>query len=158
MIIYKATNLINGKVYIGQSVRSFRHRKNEHAYSAKNSSDSYFHRAIRKYRINSFKWEVLCCCFTLEGLNEMEVYFITLYDSFENGYNQELGGLNSLHSEETREKIRQANLGKEVSKETKQKLREAGKFRIFTKKHRENLSKAQLKRWAKFRENNKDRD
>lgn len=53
MIIYKATNKINGKVYIGQSHKSLEERMRRH----KNDSirqDSYFYRAIRKYGWENF--------------------------------------------------------------------------------------------------------
>ena len=73
MIIYKATNKINGKVYIGQSHKSLEERMRRH----KNDStrqDSYFYRAIRKYGWENFSWEVIDIAETDEELDQKEVY------------------------------------------------------------------------------------
>lgn len=48
MLIYKATNKINGKIYIGQTHKSLEERKMCHKHDSKNI-DTYFYRAIRKY-------------------------------------------------------------------------------------------------------------
>ena len=59
--IYKATNTINGKVYIGFDSKWPR-RAQDHKSSSFNEKHkdhhSYFHRAIRKYGWNNFIWEV----------------------------------------------------------------------------------------------------
>ena len=55
MIIYKTTNNINKKVYIGQTVKSLDKRKKTHLYKSTNASDNYLYRAIRKYGENNFK-------------------------------------------------------------------------------------------------------
>jgi len=126
VVIYKATNLINGKTYIGQTIYSLKKRKREHGYQSKRGCDLYFHRAIYKYGIENFKWEEMCCCFDIKGLNEMEVYFVTLCDSFKNGYNMTYGGNNSLHSEETKQKMSRnsarAFLNKHHTEETKRRI------------------------------------
>lgn len=127
MIIYKATNQINGKVYIGQTVNNLKQRKDRHIYDSNSSCGYHLHQAIRRHGADNFRWEVLCCCFTVEGLNEMEVYFIALYDSFKSGYNMTTGGLNCRMSNETKAKIGKAGLGRKHSKATKQKM---SKWRI----------------------------
>lgn len=92
--IYKITNLINNKCYIGQSVhietRLRWHRTN---YKNKNepSYDSHFYRSIRKYGLENFKFEIIEEC-DYEKLNEREMYWIAYYDSYSNGYNETLGG------------------------------------------------------------------
>lgn len=127
MIIYMATNRANGKIYIGQTVKTLQQRQIQHIYDAKNGSPLYFARALRKYGFNNFRWEVLCCCFDIDGLNEMEVYFIALFNSRDKivGYNSTKGG-NGIsgfsHTNKTKEKIRQAHLGKKYTKEHKQKI------------------------------------
>lgn len=94
--IYKITNKINGKCYIGQSIdindRWIRHRSrpfqvNDSAYN------TYLYRAIRKYGLNNFIFEILEEC-PREDLNEREIYYIDFYNSYytNNGYNMTFGG------------------------------------------------------------------
>lgn len=98
MIIYKATNLVNGKIYIGQTVRQFEVRKNRHINDAfKCNSTTAFHRALRKYGNANFNWEVIDISETEEELNQKEVYWISFYNSYalvenSNGYNMTIGG------------------------------------------------------------------
>lgn len=95
MIIYKITNIINHKCYVGQTVKCIRWRLKEHIRQSKyNKTNSYFHRAIRKYGWDSFKWKILCECDTKKELDEMEFHFIKQYHSYvsEYGYNLTWGG------------------------------------------------------------------
>ena len=57
MIIYKATNKINGKVYIGQTINSLEHRKSGHEREARYQKETsvYFHNALLKYGFYNFK-------------------------------------------------------------------------------------------------------
>lgn len=61
-IIYMATNLVNGKSYVGRTVKGLEHRRKNHIWAALSGKGKYFHRAIRKYGKDSFGWEVLCEC------------------------------------------------------------------------------------------------
>lgn len=97
MIVYKATNKINGKVYIGITTHSLEHRKKIHIRDSKRI-DTYFYRAIRKYGKDNFTWEVIDRAESKEELSELEKYYIKLYDSFDNkekGYNTTSGGYDS---------------------------------------------------------------
>lgn len=88
--IYKITNLINGKCYIGQTTNSKR-RFSEHrakGYGSENNKVLYY--AFDKYGLNNFSFEVIEE--QIENYNEREKYWIRYYDSFENGYNQTEGG------------------------------------------------------------------
>lgn len=104
--IYKITNQINRKVYIGQS-KYIEKRWNKHKSTAFNSNDHnyncHLYRAIRKYGIENFSFEILEECLVSE-LNDKERYYIKLYDSFFNGYNLTFGGDGS-GSEINKEKI-----------------------------------------------------
>ena len=86
--IYKITNKINGKVYIGQSKNPIR-RFQEHI---KSHTDSAIHQAIIKYGEENFDFQII------EGpivnYNEREQYWINYYDSYNKGYNKTLGGEN----------------------------------------------------------------
>lgn len=90
--IYKITNKINNKSYIGQSVNI-----NNRWYVHKATKDDYpIHRAIQKYGKNNFSWEILEEC-TESQLSEREIYYIAKYNTFmyaknSNGYNLTPGG------------------------------------------------------------------
>lgn len=88
--IYKIQNLINGKIYIGQSVH-IKTRFNQHKNEAKNGNTRPLYNAIRKYGVENFSFEVIEEC-SKEKLNEREIYWIKKYDSFHNGYNLTPGG------------------------------------------------------------------
>ena len=92
-IIYRATNVINGKCYIGQTVHSLAKRISGHLNISNCGAETAFHKAIRKYDIDSFKWEVLCECLSREELNAQEIFFIKKYNAYGNGgYNMSYGG------------------------------------------------------------------
>jgi len=92
MIIYKVTNLINNKVYIGQTTRSLNERKRQHLYSSKNEVGFKIHKVIAKYGKNNFKWEKIDIAVNKDELNKKEIYWIEYYDSYKNGYNSTFGG------------------------------------------------------------------
>lgn len=98
MIIYKVTNLVNQKVYIGQSINSLDHRKNQHYKESKYhlNDTTYFHNALRKYPKDSFTWEIIEELFSVDELNFREIYWINYYQSTdkEKGYNLKYGGNN----------------------------------------------------------------
>ena len=84
MIIYKATNIINNKVYIGQTIHSLSHRKSQHINSYGRGSHYKFPKAIKKYGKKNFKWEIIYTAKNLDDLNEKEIYFINLYNGIYN--------------------------------------------------------------------------
>lgn len=93
--IYKITNLINGKCYIGQSLNISR-RIYDHFYRSQdensNAYNALLHQAIRKYGKENFEWEVIKKCNAGE-LDKLEKKYIQEYNSITpNGYNIMLGG------------------------------------------------------------------
>lgn len=91
--IYKITNQVNGKVYIGQTRQSVESRWNQHKSKARKHVDgnNHFHNAINKYGENAFKVEILEAC-NFDKLDSREIFYIAKYNSFEEGYNTTLGG------------------------------------------------------------------
>jgi hypothetical protein len=92
MVIYKATNLINGKCYIGQTIQTLKSRKSGHISDAYNSSKPYkmvISKAIKKYGENNFKWEIICDAETQGDLNKLEAFHILENNSLTpHGYNK----------------------------------------------------------------------
>lgn len=138
MGIYKITNTVNGKVYIGQSVR-LSERLNKHCNALKNNyhPNQHLQNAYNKYG-DVFQIEIIVYCDSEEELDDLERYYISYYDSMnpQRGYNKEDGGsLNKHLSEETRKKMSKnhpdmngANnpmYGKMHSAETRKKISEA---------------------------------
>ncbi len=143
-IIYCHTNRINGKRYIGQTMQNIKKRWYDQLYGASNinsnTHDYYFSRAIRKYGKDNWDHEILEENLeTLNAANEAEQWWIGHFCSNDNrfGYNQISGGgsygklpndikikisksLTGIkRSSETKEKDRQANLGKRKFKNKK---------------------------------------
>lgn len=89
--IYKATNQINGKSYIGQTV-DFKTRIWQHQRCYE-KEDCKFHDAIKEFGFENFKWETLKICHTKKEAEESEKYFIEFYNSYRDGYNENKGGV-----------------------------------------------------------------
>lgn len=89
MYVYKITNKIDGKVYIGQSIRPIEERFKRHLNdSLNNVLDTHLARAIRKYGKDSFYIELIDVANTQDELNKKEQFYIKEYDSVINGYNE----------------------------------------------------------------------
>jgi group I intron endonuclease len=90
--IYKSTNKVNGKSYIGFD-SSWPNRKKRHKVNASSGKEGKFYEAIRKYGWKSFEWEILYQSEDKEHtLNIMEPQYIKEYDTFNCGYNMTEGG------------------------------------------------------------------
>lgn len=95
--IYKITNLVNQKVYIGLTERDIQTRWSEHKQKASQGSMTYFHAAIRKYGFNNFCIEKIDEVDN-NNLKEKEKYWINYYRSnnCKFGYNSTSGGERSI--------------------------------------------------------------
>ena len=90
--IYKAQNLISGKVYIGITSKSIEERKKDHLQKSGKGNGSYFQEDIASYGAEAFIWEQIDTAIDINELAEKERQYILKYNSFENGYNQDSGG------------------------------------------------------------------
>lgn len=91
--IYKITNTINGKSYIGQTIQNVKERFYQHCATkySKAVSNMAIHRAIKKYGKSNFTVEVIEEIDSA-NLNDRERYWIKYYNSYNNGYNSTKGG------------------------------------------------------------------
>jgi len=92
--IYKITNNINGKIYVGQSICIEKRWRNHKNYFGSGNEDYPLYRAFSKYGIDNFSFEVIEECSRSE-LNKREIYWINYYNSVNNGYNQSYGTINA---------------------------------------------------------------
>ena len=138
--IYKITNLINGKTYIGQ------HKYKKNPYDSYMGSGKLVKRAQEKYGIENFKKDILVSGITSKSfIDLLEKEYIKFYRSIGKAeYNIADGGdggaiHKSKHSEEAKRKISEAKKGKTLSEEHKQKLALAqkGKKNALGKKYSE---------------------
>lgn len=81
-IIYKITNSINGKIYIGQTKNGLENRWHQHIYDAShNRTNMPIHFAMMKYGIENFTIECIDTAETKEELNQKEISYIKKYHS-----------------------------------------------------------------------------
>ena len=128
MIIYKVTNLVNNKIYIGQTINTLEYRKDQHFREAKSKRKNtvYFHNALNKHGFENFLFEEIDTANSQEELDEKERYWIKFYDSTnkEKGYNLDSGGHKGcVKSEETKNKIGLTTKQKWENPETAEKMR-----------------------------------
>lgn len=130
MIVYKTTNLINGKVYIGKD------RKNNPSYLG---SGILLQKAIRKYGSDNFKKETLFVSNNEDEINKIEIIEIKKHKNRNTCYNIAEGGNGGHTTKHYTEaqynkwklNLAKAQKGKTVSVETKKKLSEANKGKFF---------------------------
>ena len=91
--IYKITNIINKKLYIGKTNRTIKERFNEHCrdYLNRDLEKRPLYAAMKKYGVENFIIEEIEKC-SIDEVEEREKYWIEYYGSFKNGYNAILGG------------------------------------------------------------------
>ena len=142
MIIYKATNTITGKCYIGRTIHTLKKRRTEHLSEAKRGTHRPFYNAIRKYGKTPFVWEVLAECNSYDDMVSAETRLMKEHNSLvPNGYNlvefqtpmSNLSRRNmstnngrywlgKTRPKETRDKISKSHVGKSLSDEHKCKI------------------------------------
>jgi group I intron endonuclease len=156
-IIYKITNLLNGKCYVGQTWQPMIKRFAQHKY--KNSSVK-LHRAIVKYGFNNFTIKCLTVVSTQELADYYETYFISYYlaNKPKIGYNIGNGGKGiGKHNRQTKIKISEALKGRIVGPCTNERRNNISKGKMghaVSAKTRDKLSKIFTgkiisKEWAK---------
>lgn len=109
--IYKITNTINGKIYIGQSTNI--DIRKQHYFNRHKIHNEHLQNSFKKYGKDKFTFEVVKCC-KEKYLDRFEKLYIRVYDTMnpEKGYNKESGGHSNKHlSDETRKKMSECQKG-----------------------------------------------
>lgn len=107
--IYKITNKINNKIYIGKTIlKDPKYRFNVHVYLSKNKPKMLICRAIAKYGKQNFTFEIIHYASQNENLNFLEESYIKAFNSLTpNGYNiQEISNGVIYHSDKTKAKMK----------------------------------------------------
>jgi group I intron endonuclease len=152
--IYRITNVLSNKVYIGQTINEKR-RWQAHKSYAKNPerTGQYIHRAMKKYGTENFVYEVIATCRTQEEADESEMLLIKRYDSRNPtmGYNLAPGGDAAWNAGLPSEL--QPMYGKKQSEHFKQRMSEVhgGKIAPHTEQWKIDMSKKMTGReitWA----------
>ena len=127
--LYTITDTLNSKVYVGQTVRPQKRWSQHKTYAKRNKPVQYIHRAMAKYGVDNFVFEIIVTCKSVDDANELETALIKQYDSRnkERGYNIAPGGetpwnlglpkeLNPLtgipRTDEVKKKISENSVGK----------------------------------------------
>lgn len=125
MVIYKITNTVNSKVYIGQTINTPENRWKEHCRKSRGKV-SAVSSAIQKYGKECFVFEVVDSAESIDELNQKEALWIKTIGSLSpNGYNLNSGGNNYEDSEETRTKKSDARKNTRHTEETKDNISKA---------------------------------
>lgn len=140
-IIYKITNTVNGKIYIGQTIHSLDKRFNGHKNESfrKRPTNQPLHNSIKKYGINSFICDCIEEC-SIESLDEREIYWIASLNATDKtiGYNLDAGGRksNRIFTEEVKKRIslglmiKHGNFTGETRKSIKKRNKVSNKIQI----------------------------
>lgn len=160
MVVYRVTNQVNGKVYIGKwQGKNVQTRWEHHCRLAASGKGFYLHNAIRKYGSEAFTVEVIATAPTKEELAALECSLIASHRSTDPqiGYNIAKGGEGGFsypgernpfygrhHSEETKAVLREKcpRVGWQHSEESRKKIARAHEGKQFSDEHCLHISEA----------------
>ena len=139
-VVYKYTSP-SGKVYVGQTYNETM-RKYYHTYAAIKYGKTPFQKAIRKYGIENFEYEVIVSGVPHYMIGAFEKYWINYFKSNEIGYNCTVGGDGVVcPTKEVREKISITSKGRHHSEEAKKAIGDAFRGKKLTEEHKQKLRK-----------------
>jgi group I intron endonuclease len=149
--VYKITNTVNGKIYIGKSVNP-KARWAKHISSAKLKPTNqffYLQASINKYGKDYFTLDIIDECESAEKAYNREVYWISHYNSNNRQYGMNLtvggdGSRGHVLSKEARDKISKANTGLKRSIEHREAISKGNKGRVVSDDVRKRISIAQI--------------
>lgn len=159
--VYLTTNLVNGKIYVGQ----YTFKRNKRMNANYIGSGTTLELAIEKYGRNNFKRKILKLCYNINQLNGYETFYTLKYNPKLDpniGYNQVIGPVrrsgnkNPMSYDNVKRKIRGSNhpmYGKHLSEETKKKISSklsGDKNPFYGHHHTEECKKQQSEKMKKF--------
>ena len=156
--IYKHTNTMTGKAYIGHSSKTMEERWREHIKlaripSRKTTKTVKLWNAIRKYGTDCWTHEIVAVCWSANEAKDMERTAISEQNTFVAGYNSSVGGDGVMegrkHTPEAKEKIRQAGIGRKFTSESCERIAES-KEKPFVAIHLDGrrIERVGLKQWC----------
>jgi group I intron endonuclease len=150
--LYKITNKINNKIYIGQAA-DLSKRWSDHRRAVRlNKPTQTIHYAMIKYGLDNFDFEVIASCINQDDANYIETELVKQYESHistDKGYNVTLGGMNAPKTETFKQMMRdyhasltpeeRAKISKQQSEATQRQIAEKGHPAQGTKRTLEQL-------------------
>lgn len=155
--VYKITNTLNGKVYIGQTV-DYRKRKVGHfSYLRRNAHrNCYLQKSFNKYGESSFKMEIIKEC-AVDELDKLEIYYMRKYNSIDKtlGYNMVIGGnTNKSFPDYIRQKMSRSQKGRIISEEHRKRIGKWHKGKTISPKDIEKANKTKKDNQIQWGETN----
>lgn len=152
MIVYKLTNKLNGKCYIGQTIQTLENRLKQHI----SCGNTIISKALNKYGVDNFEITVIDNASNMKQLNSKEIFWIGFYKSLTkyNGYNVKLGGKNSRLTEEEKKIISESTkkalkkpevkskLGRNWTDNQRKEFSQLKKGTILSEDHKKSISKS----------------
>lgn len=142
-VIYLAENSIDGKLYIGKTVRDIEKYVRTHYFNSKRGVKKYLYNAIRKYGWDNFSWWVIDTATTKKKLNDLEASYIRYLHTFRPyGYNLTFGGDGGADyllgkSDEEKKKIREKKAATRKRNNSNDSTRKA--LKEYSEKNREEI-------------------
>jgi group I intron endonuclease len=147
--VYMITNLVNNKIYIGQTV-DFERRKRRHINDSFNENRIKYpiNKAIKKHGVDNFKFEIIEITDTYEDVKVAEIYWIAYYGSKNRkvGYNLTDGGdgtIGHTMSDEMKKKMSDLFTGRPMPEKTRLAVIKANTGKKFTDEHKDKIGEAQ---------------
>ena len=142
--IYKITNQVNGKAYIGQSIHDASKTRIRSHFKGCGGAIALAN-AIDKYGKDAFTWEILDDGIIPELVDSYEIESIEKHGTLSpSGYNLTRGGESGQFSEESRRKMSESSRAENLSAKTRRKMSEVQKGKKHTKEARRKMSASRI--------------
>ena len=148
-LVYSVLNIVNGKIYVGQTSKSLEVRRDKHlALSRCNKGGYHLHRAIKKYGAECFNWEIIAGDIERqEEANALEDYYIKEWGTIgPRGYNEMVGGLGGPNTEDAKAKIRAKSRAMWKDKDMREKMNKARELAM----HRPDVMEKRKANWIRL--------
>ena len=142
--VYKITNIVNGKRYIGSSSDIYK-RLAYHKYTLRRGQSGHIHlqRAFNKYGESNFIFSPLLYCDPGMSIFYEQMFLDQMHPEYNKAIYAELPMMGRIWTEEQRSKISKSRTGHKASKETRKKISDALRNRIISDETRAKMSAAQ---------------